>query len=175
MTEYAGPDVFVQARTALYATSGAIAVDHFPLGTGFGSFGSYASRVYYSDIYVEYGLSNLYGLSASASFFITDTFWPMVIGEGGIATMLGWLALLWVLARASWQLARSASVSASERFIGLGSLFVLVGSLSESAASNVYGASLPAALALFPAGVLWALTQQRRLHSPVPPVEPQVN
>lgn len=71
-----------QARTALYQISPQIANDYFPLGSGLGTFGTYISSKNYSSIYSDYGLSGIWGLRPQDTF-ITDTFWPAVIGEMG--------------------------------------------------------------------------------------------
>lgn len=75
------------ARYQLLAKSILIANDCFPLGAGFASFGSYYSGVYYSPLYAMYGISNIYGLSQQMSAFISDSFWPMILGQ------FGWLGL----------------------------------------------------------------------------------
>jgi O-Antigen ligase len=72
------------ARVALYQASLLVARDHFPLGAGLGRFGSWMSRTEYSDLYHEYGLDRVYGLSPQNPVFITDTFWPQVLGELGV-------------------------------------------------------------------------------------------
>lgn len=76
-----------QARTALYLVAPQVANDYFPLGSGLGTFGTYISSKHYSDVYVEYGLSGIWGLRAQDTF-ITDTFWPAVIAE------LGWIGFI---------------------------------------------------------------------------------
>ena len=71
-----------------------IANDFFPIGTGFGTFGSFASGEYYSSVYALYGLNNVYGLMEGATFFLYDTFWPMILGQFGyIGTCLYLLTL----------------------------------------------------------------------------------
>ena len=49
-------------RGLLYRVGNEIADDNFPLGAGFGRFGSYTSGVQYSSIYTQYGLSGVSGL-----------------------------------------------------------------------------------------------------------------
>ena len=44
------------ARNILTSKSMEIAKDYFPLGTGFGTYGSYISGVYYSSLYYKYDL-----------------------------------------------------------------------------------------------------------------------
>lgn len=70
-------------RTRLYKAGEQIAFDNFPLGVGFGRFGSYPSRIYYSPVYFQYELSSFYGLSQAFPNFLDDTTWPSVIGETG--------------------------------------------------------------------------------------------
>lgn len=85
------------ARAKLYTTSSKIAQTNFPLGAGFGRFATYASRLYYSPVYQQYGLNNAYGLSRQVPNFIDDTSWPGVIGEtgyGGFAIYVIGLAFL---------------------------------------------------------------------------------
>ena len=50
------------ARYQLTIKSIEIAADHFPLGSGFGTFASYISAEWYSPIYEMYGLSHVWGL-----------------------------------------------------------------------------------------------------------------
>lgn len=71
-------------RVLLYKTSFLLLSDYFPFGSGLGSFGVDASRVYYSPIYDKYGLSNIWGMSREKSNFITDTFFPVLIGQFGL-------------------------------------------------------------------------------------------
>lgn len=85
-------------RGQLYDVGGRIAADNLPFGVGFGRFGSAPSRDSYSDVYDEYELSRVWGLSREFSRFITDTSWPSVLGETGVAGLFvfvsGLLALV---------------------------------------------------------------------------------
>lgn len=85
------------ARVRLYSTGEQIAVNNFPLGVGFGRFGSYTSRIYYSPIYYQYDLASVFGLARANPKFIDDTSWPSVMGEtgyGGFAIFLVGVILL---------------------------------------------------------------------------------
>lgn len=87
------------ARLELTNASVAIANAHFPFGTGFGTFASSitASPEYYSPLYYTYGLNTVYGLIPGNVSFLSDTFWPIVVGQfGWIGTML-FVAMLIVL------------------------------------------------------------------------------
>lgn len=76
------------ARGELYRGAMNIANDFFPLGSGFGTFGSNISKVYYSPLYYYYGLYKVWGLSPEMSSYISDTYWAMILGEGG------WIGLI---------------------------------------------------------------------------------
>lgn len=71
------------ARSALTIKSFVIANDHFPLGSGFGTFATWTSGVYYSPLYSIYGISHIYGLSESKFTFVGDVYWPAIIAQFG--------------------------------------------------------------------------------------------
>ena len=58
--------------------------DFFPLGSGFATYGSAPAKMFYSPLYVKYNFNSVWGLSAGFGEFLTDSFWPMVIGELGV-------------------------------------------------------------------------------------------
>ena len=76
------------ARFVLYETSGQILVDYFPFGSGFGSFATHASRIYYSPIYEQYGIDGVWGLSRYYSSFIADTYYPSLAQFGFVGVFL---------------------------------------------------------------------------------------
>ena len=76
------------ARRKLLETSFIIAKDHFPLGSGFGTFASYFSTVAYSPLYSNYGISHIQGLSQKNTNFASDSFWPMIIAQTGYLGLL---------------------------------------------------------------------------------------
>lgn len=71
------------ARVMLYVVGFKIVVDRFPFGVGVGKFGGINSTNPYSEIYYEYDLSNIWGLTPHKSNFITDGYWHKPIGELG--------------------------------------------------------------------------------------------
>lgn len=88
-----------QVRTFLYMNSSKILLDYFPLGTGFGTFGTDASGRYYSPVYHEYDMSWIWGCSpgdyGTDHSFFGDTFFPALIGEfGAVGVVL--FFLFWV-------------------------------------------------------------------------------
>lgn len=75
------------ARYMLYVTAPEILRDYFPFGSGFASYGTYYSGVYYSEIYAEYGLDGVWGMSRSFYNYIADTYYPS-LAQFGVAGIL---------------------------------------------------------------------------------------
>lgn len=77
----------VNAPRYLFFLHGAeLANRFFPLGAGFSTFGSDQAARLYSPLYYEFGFSYLFGLNPEDGSFLSDTFWPMAIGQ------FGWIA-----------------------------------------------------------------------------------
>lgn len=79
------------ARPALYITATKIIQDYVPFGTGFGSYACHASGLYYSPLYAQYEMDNLYGLSKYYPAFINDTFFPQLAQFGIVGLILFFL------------------------------------------------------------------------------------
>lgn len=75
-------------RQELYQTGISIAKQHFPLGTGVGSFGTHASIKYRSPVYAEYGLDDAYGFGLNGPLYALDTSWPPALAENGALGVL---------------------------------------------------------------------------------------
>jgi len=74
------------ARTRLLLGAVQVASDHAPLGAGFARYGSYLAGVEYSPEYLKLGFEGVWGLSnlpGMSSAFLTDTQWPVLVGETG--------------------------------------------------------------------------------------------
>lgn len=76
------------ARSAVTVGSLQVAWDHFPIGTGFGTFANWVSGENYSPIYYNYGFEVVPGLRPDFYDFIADTFWPMILGQFGIMGLI---------------------------------------------------------------------------------------
>lgn len=119
------------ARSMLFIVGFRLLVDYFPLGTGFGTYASYFSKVRYSPIYKMYHLSNVYGLSVDRSSFINDTFWPMVLGQTGFIGTVGYfMVLLWIYLRIQNCISKNIAVYYGGMYI---LLYLLLTSFGESA------------------------------------------
>jgi len=87
------------ARMALMSTSFEIMGDYFPIGTGFGTYGSATAIDPYSPVYYKYGLNLVWGLSEDYNLFASDSFWPIIIGQTGalgLTCFVGVLVLLFL-------------------------------------------------------------------------------
>lgn len=87
------------ARRMLLNVSFQIADRYFPLGSGFAT---YASNItgqaeYYSPLYAQYGLSSVQGLTIGSTNFLSDSFWPIVIGQFGYLGLIVYIILLLAL------------------------------------------------------------------------------
>lgn len=161
LTNYADPYAPTTARGLLYVTGWQLATENVPLGEGFGRFGGYASRLFYSPVYDRYGLSQVAGLSRDAPDYIEDTYWPHILGETGF---LGALALgaflVWIWLRLSRGLGdvRDPAI----RVLVLGASAALIEAVIESIASPVFEASLPAFMVAVPLGMSLVLVKRDR-------------
>ena len=79
------------ARMALYYFSVSVFMEYIPFGSGFASYATYASGVYYSPIYDKLYMNNLYGLTKADPKFISDTYYPALAQFGVVGVVLFFL------------------------------------------------------------------------------------
>lgn len=135
-------DMGESARYALMDRSFQIARDYFPLGVGFSKYGSWFSRVNYSEYFYKYNLNNIYGIRlVDNAIYVTDTYWPQVLGETGllgIATVIVFFGILFF--KISFRLLKSYNSTVIKMPI-LFAFFILIHSLLESSASAIFNTS----------------------------------
>lgn len=150
---YYGSSSIENARGALTNTALKISKDLFPFGNGFGNYGSYMSKVYYSDVYFNYSLSNIWGLSRSYPSFISDTFWPMIIGQTGFLGTICYLMILYLLIRKIKKI--------KNRYSYMSGIVVMIYLLLESTSSSAFVSpnAVPFGLWL---GLLYAENEKRK-------------
>lgn len=121
------------ARSILTMTSFRILKDYFPLGTGFATYASDSAYKNYSPVYVNYGFLHL-GEVAPTSFFLNDTFWPIIMAQTGFIGILLYISVLLFLLKKCFEM-ESYSIK-----IYIGSLFIFcylfISSTSEPAFNN---------------------------------------
>ena len=86
----------ISARLLLLNTGFKIMKDNFPLGVGFGMYGTEAAKKYYSPIYYTYGLSSFWALKEGGSE-LTDTFWPAIAAEFGFFGLVFYLIIIFMI------------------------------------------------------------------------------
>ncbi len=133
------------ARNQLTINSFKIAKDYFPFGTGFGTFGSYMSGVNYSPVYYKYNISNIYGITKGHTEFISDTFWPMIIGQFGVIGTICYIVCLIMIFK---KIQREFTTESINIYLSKVICFVylLIASTSESA--FVHPMAIPLAIVL---------------------------
>ncbi|MDR2042168.1 MAG: O-antigen ligase domain-containing protein [Tannerella sp.] len=125
------PDLIV--RLVLYYTMPQVLHDYFPFGSGFSSYATYSSGAWYSDLYVEYGLDNVWGMSKSYSGFISDAYYPCLAQFGVVG--IGLFVWFWVyVIRKAFRLYRQGGPAGS-----IAVLFLIAGFLiiEETTASTL--------------------------------------
>ncbi|GAA1944268.1 hypothetical protein GCM10009776_02560 [Microbacterium deminutum] len=93
----------LSARSRLTAGGWQIASNYFPLGVGFGRYGSATAADYYSPEYTKLGFDGIYGIGSGPEMgkYLNDTQWPALLGETGwlgtVAFVIGALLALRIL------------------------------------------------------------------------------
>jgi hypothetical protein len=145
VTSYLDADLDTQVRVAMLYVGIERATARFPLGEGFGRFGSYASVLFPSEVYETTGLWLLPGFSFEPDEpnYALDTYWQHLLGEvGWIGTLAMALFMVSLLGRV--RKARRNATTAECRTIAFFSLMVLIEALVESIAAPVFESSLQA-------------------------------
>lgn len=122
-------------RTMMYFQAPNVAMDYFPFGSGWGTFGSSAARdIFYSPLYETYNVSDLHGGSEENGGYLIDTFWPKIVAELGFIGATVYL-YLWIFGVKSIIYCRKiVKHSVAYRF----GTYMFVGSFIVSVATPVY-------------------------------------
>ncbi|MBQ1516396.1 MAG: hypothetical protein IIZ51_11155 [Lachnospiraceae bacterium] len=70
-------------RVMMHQDAATLARNFFPLGSGFGTFGSAVAADNYSPLYYAFDYDKIWGMQPTRSDYLCDTFWPIVIGQNG--------------------------------------------------------------------------------------------
>lgn len=146
------------ARALLTERSLDIARDYLPFGTGWGTFGSAFSVEPYSPVYRLYHLNRVWGLSPTYNAFVSDTFWPMLLGECGVVGVLLYGIVLLLLVKSVFELGKHNAYAMAAALVPM--IYLLISSTSESAFVNTF--AIPFAFLL---GFLFAEDKKEGQHT----------
>ncbi|MGN0314575.1 MAG: hypothetical protein ACI4EG_07275 [Fusicatenibacter sp.] len=121
------------ARAVLTIGAPFLAIDHFPFGTGWGTYGSAFSTDPYSPIYGMYRMAGVWGLSPNYHDFVSDTFWPMILGQCGCFGFAAFIGALVIFVKKVKTLKWHKGAYAAALLL---LLYLLISSSSESAFAN---------------------------------------
>lgn len=119
-------------RLILLKDSISQAINHFPLGTGFGTFGSSMAAENYSILYTKLGYEQYWGMSSNDYRFLTDDFWPIIIAQFGFFGLLVFIAILYCFFYQSFLIIKQ------NKRAGFTMLMVLIGMLINSFAETAF-------------------------------------
>lgn len=105
--------------------------EFFPLGAGFGTYGTESARVYYSPLYVRYGISSHWALGSDGTE-LTDTFWPAIMGEFGFIGTVLYVVIVFIVLR------RIVKSCVAQRFLLASAVSFAVYVLIASTATGVF-------------------------------------
>lgn len=94
-------------RYLFFYYAGKTANRFFPWGSGFATFGSDQAARLYSPLYTQYGFDTLFGMNKEDGSFLSDTFWPMAIGQfgwiGGIIYIYIYIRILFSITKNNYK------------------------------------------------------------------------
>lgn len=172
------------ARSVILQKSFAVMRDYFPIGTGFGTFGSEMATRYFSPVHIKYNFNDYFELrdpsdientlqlikrdkwlleeyqknpekTIQMGHFIGDQFWPTIFGQAGF---MGTAALLVALGAL---LKRCLDVRKYNLYAYVGVLFVIIYLILSSTAEKAFHnpTAVPLALVL---GIVFAKMDAQR-------------
>ena len=131
----------VSARQALNRTSLKIMDDYFPLGVGFGKYGSWFSKIYYSEYYSIYNIDSIYGISPEHSNFIIDVFWPSIIGESGFLGFVIYILIIILIFKCLGNRLKNKEISRINYIYCTLAKYALIQSICESFGEQSFNSS----------------------------------
>jgi O-antigen ligase len=127
--KYAGSAT--DARVVFYVTSFTLASRYFPMGVGFGNFGGFSAESYNSSVYTSMGFNKYWWFKQDK--FLTDTYYPHVLGEAGYLGLAAYGLFLLFLGLAAMSLAKDNRLKGAIMFAYL---FIVVVCLTAPALND---------------------------------------
>lgn len=119
-------------RRIMFNDSISLALQHFPLGTGFGTYGSASAAQNYSPLYTNLGYTTLDGMSPENTAYLYDCFWPEIFAQFGVIGTILFAGVLILL------LVYSIRSLKKNRIAGFSMLMILVNMLINSMAESSF-------------------------------------
>lgn len=119
-------------RLLLLRDSITLAIQHFPFGTGYGTFGSSMAAEHYSILYTQLGYENYWGMGSQDGMFLTDDFWPIIIAQFGIFGLAVFIFVVYYLIK------RSLMVLKVNKNAGFTMLLIMINMLINSLAETAF-------------------------------------
>jgi len=132
------PESSNAARVVFYFWGTVIAIKYFPIGYGIGGFGGHAANIFNSPIYAKLGFHNYPWYKER--MFMTDTFWPHILGETGLFGVFAYLVFIGSLIPFLWQTGKTSesnSVRLYSYYTMFSVLYLLTVSLTAAAFLNL--------------------------------------
>lgn len=118
-----------RARNILLKFGVLTARNYFPLGSGLATYGTAIAKEIYSPLYSKYGFSGYWGLSKNFGDFLTDNYWPAILGEFGV---LGTLITIILLGAVTKKLVRITNNKYSKLCVYFAMTTLFISSLASS-------------------------------------------
>jgi hypothetical protein len=131
-----------------------IANDYFPLGSGSGTFGGISAVVFDSVIFYKYLIA--YEWYFDAGHYLTDTYWPKILGEAGVVGLI-FNAMFMVY------LPITQAIRKDVGFTSIYTTWVYVFLFFNSLSSPIYSSTLTIVLCAFLLGGIYPLKSNRRI------------
>lgn len=98
----------VTTRNMLLRYGIRIMLAYFPIGAGFGTFGTAVAQQHYSKLYLRYGFWRYYGGSMAYRNYLLDNYWPSIMAEIGFFGALCMLTVILLLFRRNIKMCRES-------------------------------------------------------------------
>lgn len=121
-------------RKILFVDSLRILKEVFPIGLGFGAYGSATAAKFYSPKYIELGYENYWGMGIEENMFLTDNFWPCIFGQFGIIGLILFLLIIGVFIKKALKIFKMDKDAGF--ILSCIMLYMLISSLAETSFFN---------------------------------------
>lgn len=107
---------------------------YFPIGAGFAAFGSPTAANYYSPLYTELGYENNWGMGPVENMFLSDSFWPCILGQFGFFGLVLMCCVIFVFMKKAVKMLKRDKREGFVPFMIM--LYLLISSFAETSFFN---------------------------------------